>query len=103
MSGYVWQPVPTLGPWVDIPEMSARGNDLMRRNWELIDQAAEIVNGCDGRVTPEQDELLKDIWEETLDIERKYAAERAIETERAHRSWYVHAFGPNYEKELGWI
>lgn len=102
MNAYVWQPVPTLGPWIDIPGNSARANDLMRRNWELIDQIAGIVNGCVGRVTPEDEELTNELWEESLDIERKYAELLAAENAEYHRATHVAHFGENYEQLLGW-
>lgn len=102
MSGYVWVPVPTLGPWIDIPGNSDRANDLMRRNWALVDQTAAVVNRCAGQVSVEQEELLREIWEETLDIERKYTDLLAAENAEYHRSSHAAYFGENYAQVLGW-
>lgn len=102
MNGFQWQPVPSLRPYVDAPGNSPRVNDLMRRNWALIDQAAELVNDTAGRVSREQDELLQEIWEETLDIERKYAETLTAENIEYHRASHVEYFGENYAQLLGW-
>lgn len=93
-------PIGKLGPWVDSSRTSERGNDLMRQNWALIDQIVDVVNA--GPVSEADAELIGDILDESIAIDRKFAELRVAETAAAMRSWYVAAFGEGYEKELGW-
>lgn len=68
-----------LPPWEDIPNISQRSNDLMRQNWVLVAEATRICNSIwfDGvDCTPETEETLKDIWAESIDIERKFKQSR---------------------------
>ena len=50
----------------------------------------------------EQEELLREIWEETLDIERKYAEFLAAENAEYHCSSHAAYFGENYAQVLRW-
>lgn len=71
---------PRLPEWGDLPCVSERANALMRKNWELINLASDLL--AEGGVAPE---ILVDIWNETLSIERKYEAERAADFYRRWR------------------
>jgi hypothetical protein len=74
---------------------SDRANDLLRQSAALLNL---VVEGDVGDA-----DLLADVSDESADVERKYTELRAAETTAALRSWYVKAFGPSYEKELGWV
>ena len=68
---------PRMPEWVDLDNVSDRTNALMRQNWELINQAADLLNA--GDMSPLAWEKLQDIWAETVDLERKYDATRLSE------------------------
>ncbi|WP_157662949.1 hypothetical protein [Prescottella equi] len=93
-------PIDRLGLWMDSSKTSERGNDLMRPNWDLVDQLVDIANA--GPTDEDDAELIGDILDESIAIDQKFAELRVAETVAAMRSWYVAAFGEGYEKELGW-
>ncbi|MBJ8342804.1 hypothetical protein JGU71_28330 [Antrihabitans sp. YC3-6] len=68
---------PTLPEWVDLTNMSDRVNALMRANWALINEAADLLNA--GDMGPLTWEALQDIWAETIDIEANIAKARALD------------------------
>jgi len=67
-----------LPKWEPIPDMGARSTALMAQNWELINMAGDILRSKDV-LTEEDAEELRDIWQQTLDIEAEYEKVRAAE------------------------
>lgn len=71
------EPYPRMPEWVDLANASERTNALMRQNWALINEAADLLNA--GDMEPLAWEKLQDIWAETVDIERKLWQQRRCE------------------------
>lgn len=64
-----------LDEWKPLDNLTARENALMAQNWALINMAGDICRSKDV-LTEEDAEELRDIWQQTLDIEREYARSR---------------------------
>lgn len=71
------EPYPRMPEWVDVENASERTNALMRQNWALINEAADLLNA--GDMSPLAWEKLQDIWAETVVIDRKLWQQRRCE------------------------
>ncbi|MGV5046862.1 hypothetical protein [Rhodococcus pyridinivorans] len=94
-------PIPSLVLWQDSANTGARANELMRENWLILNECAHTYNAGEWE-DPDALEEFRELMGGSLDIERKYAVTRAAEFAETQRQWYTRAFGPDYERELGW-
>lgn len=94
-------PIEQLGEWPDAPGISDRANDLMRENWHLLNECVRMYNAGE-LADPDALEDFRDLIGQSLAIERKYAEVRQAEFAETQRRWYTRAFGPDYERVLGW-
>ncbi len=69
---------PSMPEWVDLSGLSERANALMRQNWALLNEAADLLNA--GDMTPMAWEQLQDIWAESVDVEAKLRRTRLTDT-----------------------
>lgn len=94
-------PIDQLGPWQDTPNISQRSNDLMRENWLILNECVRMYNAGELE-DPDALEEFRDLIGQSIEIERRYTKARGPEFAETQRQWYVRAFGPGYERELGW-
>lgn len=64
---------PAVPEWIDLAHLSERANALMWQNWDLINQAAELLNA--GDYSPLAWEQLQDIWAEAIELEAGFRGE----------------------------